>query len=199
MVSQRNASSYAAITRSRSSHRWWFVKKGNLKNTYSEKYKRTAASMGRLFREVFQMQSSCYSSHLKAVINHVRKDKSLVSISSLDGQKNKLLSEWKCPEPVVQRCYVKLFLNISENFQENTCSEVSFYQSYRSQEFWSEFCKIFNDTHKKNCFIQFSTRMGGWLLLTFLMCLHNQLSSIMHCITRIKSTYVWKCDSSNRQ
>ena len=41
----------------------------------------------------------------------------------------------------------------------------------------------FNDTHmEKLCFIQFSTRMAGWLLLTFLICLHNQLSSIIHCI-----------------
>ena len=54
--------------------------------------------------------------------------KSLVSISSLDRQKNKLLSELKCPEAVVRGCSVKLFLNISENLQENTCSEVSFYR-----------------------------------------------------------------------
>ena len=43
----------------------------------------------------------------------------------------------------------------------------------------------FNDTHmEKLCFIQFSTRMAGWLLLTFLICLHNQLSSIIHCIIK---------------
>ena len=35
---------------------------------------------------------------------------------------------------------------------------------------------------KKFFFIQFSTRMGGWLLLIFLICLHNQLSAIIHCI-----------------
>ena len=59
---------------------------------------------------------------------------------------------------------------------------------------------LLNDTHmEKLCFIQFSTRMAGWLLLTFLICLHNQLSSIIHCITRIKSTDVWKMCSSNRQ
>ena len=28
----------------------------------------------------------------------------------------------------------------------------------------------------KNSFIQFSTRMAAWLLLTFFICLHNQLS-----------------------
>ena len=38
----------------------------------------------------------------------------------------------------------------------------------------------------KNCFIQFSTRMVGWLLLTFQKCLHNQLSSIKHCMTRLR-------------
>ena len=43
---------------------------------------------------------------------------------------------------------------------------------------------------EKLCFVQFITRMAGWLLLTFLICLHNQLSSIIHCITRIKSTDV---------
>ena len=44
----------------------------------------------------------------------------------------------------------------------------------------------FNDTHReKLCFIQFSTRMAVWPLLTFFICLHNHLSS-MHSITRIK-------------
>ena len=37
----------------------------------------------------------------------------------------------------------------------------------------------FNDTHsKKLCFTRFTTRMTAWLFLTFVMCLHNQLSSI---------------------
>ena len=49
--------------------------------------------------------------------------------------------------------------------------------------------KSANDTHReKLCFIQFSTKIAGWLLPTFLICLHNQLSSIIHFITRIKST-----------
>ena len=35
----------------------------------------------------------------------------------------------------------------------------------------------FNDTHREKLyFFQFSTRMAGWLLLTLLICLHNQLS-----------------------
>ena len=42
------------------------------KNTYSEEHEPVAASMGRLFRKAFQMQSSSYSSRLKAVMNHVR-------------------------------------------------------------------------------------------------------------------------------
>ena len=88
--------------------------------------------------------------------------KGLVSISSLDGQKKKLLSELKCPEAVVWGCSVKLFLNISENFQENTCSEVSFYQSYRSQGLSSE---IFNGTHRENC-VLFSS-VQEWLVGCF--------------------------------
>ena len=33
------------------------------------------------------------------------------------------------------------------------------------------------------CFTQFSTSMAAWLLLTFFLCLHNQLSSIHSIIT----------------
>ena len=33
------------------------------------------------------------------------------------------------------------------------------------------------------CFTQFSTSMAAWLLLTFFVCLHNQLSSIHSIIT----------------
>ena len=41
--------------------------------------------------------------------------------------------------------------------------------------------KAFNDTHmEKLCFIQFSARIAGWLLLNFLLCLHNQISSIIY-------------------
>ena len=43
-------------------------------------------------------------------------------------------------------------------------------------------------TGKDWCFTQFSTAMAGWLLLIFLICLHNQLSSIHSII----STDVWK-------
>ena len=154
------------------------LKKGNLKhftnftsgiceifkNTYSEKHKRTAASMGRLFRKVFQMPSSWYSSRLKAVIYHVCKyKKAWFLLVHWMAIKNKLLSEWKCPELVVRRCSVKkLFLNILESFQENTCSEVSFYQSYSSQGLSSEFCEIFNDTHMENC-VLFSS-VQEWLV-----------------------------------
>ena len=46
----------------------------------------------------------------------------------------------------------------------------------RSTHKFSSF--LFNDTNKeKLCFMQFSTRMAGWLLLAFLIFLHNQLSS----------------------
>ena len=42
---------------------------------------------------------------------------------------------------------------------------------------------LFNDIHNENlCFTQFSTRLnlniGLWPVLTFFICLHNQLSSI---------------------
>ena len=53
-----------------------------------------------------------------------------------------------------------------------------------TQIFSGEFCGIFNDTHReKLCFTQFSTRMPAWLLVTFFICLHNQLSSIHFIIT----------------
>ena len=38
-------------------------------------------------------------------------------------------------------------------------------------------------TGKDWCFTQFSTGMAGWLLLIFLICLHNQLSSIYSIIS----------------
>ena len=53
--------------------------------------------------------------------------------------------------------------------------------------------KQLNDTHRESsltiltgkdwCFTQFSTGMAGWLLLIFLICLHNQLSSIHSIIS----------------
>ena len=86
--------------------------------------------------------------------------------ASIKSLVNKLLSEWKCPEAVVRRCSVKkLFLNISENFQDNTSSEVSFYQSYRSHGLSSEFCELFNDTHRENC-VLFSS-VQEWLVGCF--------------------------------
>ena len=49
----------------------------------------------------------------------------------------------------------------------------------------------FNDIHlEKICFIQFSTRMADWLLLTFLIRLYNQLSSVMHSAITYKN-YRW--------
>ena len=47
----------------------------------------------------------------------------------------------------------------------------------------------FNDTHREKLnFIQFSTRMADWLLLTFLICLYNQLGSIMHSSITYKNS-----------
>ena len=52
----------------------------------------------------------------------------------------------------------------------------------------------------KNCFIYFITRMVGWLVLTFLLCLHNQLSSIIRFHYHVLSVQMFeKCDSLNRQ
>ena len=58
---------------------------------------------------------------------------------------------------------------------------------------------LIDTQREKLCFIQFSTRMASWLLLTFLICLHNQLSSILHSITvsRINSTDAHQIDSKN--
>ena len=64
----------------------------------------------------------------------------------------------------------KVLLKISQNSQENTCARISF---------------LITILTGKNCFAHFSTTMVAWLLLTFLICLHNQLSSI-HYITDIK-------------
>ena len=55
---------------------------------------------------------------------------------------------------------------------------------------------------EKNCFIQFSTRMAGWLLPTFFICLHNQLSSITHSIItyqehRCLKNVIHQIDSKN--
>ena len=55
-----------------------------------------------------------------------------------------------------------------------------------------------NDTHRKRLFFtQFSTGMAGWLLLIFLICLYNQLSSI-HSIIRCLKNVIHQIDSKNR-
>ena len=53
-------------------------------------------------------------------------------------------------------------------------------------------------TGKNLCFTEFSTKfieMQGWLLLTFFMCLHNQLSFFNSIIVQMSE----KRDSSNTQ
>ena len=53
-------------------------------------------------------------------------------------------------------------------------------------------------TWKNLCFAEFSTKfieMQGWLLLAFLICLHNQLSSFNSIIVQMPE----KRDSSSRQ
>ena len=111
--------------------------------------------------------------------------------ASIKSLVNKLLSEWKCPEAVVRRCSVKkLFLNISENFQENTCSEVSFYQSYRSQGLSSE---IFNGTHRENC-VLFSS-VQEWLVGCFwpFWCVYTFTQSIKFYYTLYYTYKEYRC------
>ena len=50
-------------------------------------------------------------------------------------------------EAVVQRCSVKkMFLEISQNSQENTCARVSFKKDTSAQVFPCEFCAISGNT-----------------------------------------------------
>ena len=90
----------------------------------------------------------------------------------MDGQKKKKVIKWM--KMFRSSSVKKLFLNILENFQEETCSEVSFYQSFRSQGLSSEFCNIFNNAHRENCvlFSSVQERLVGcfwpfWCVYTF--------------------------------
>ena len=51
-------------------------------------------------------------------------------------------------------------------------------------------------TRKDLCFTQFSTRMAGWLLLIFLICLHNQINTF-HYQYRDLKTVIHQIDSKN--
>ena len=56
---------------------------------------------------------------------------------------------------------------------------------------FSKMWKTIGETHReKQCFIQFSTRMAGWLLLIPLTCLHKLVSLIIHSIF---SYYKYRC------
>ena len=71
------------------------------------------------------------------------------------------------------------------------------------QKSWNETCaqvnneNVFNDTHREKLVLtEFSTNsVHGWLLLTFFIYLHNQLSYFNSIIINMSE----KCDSSNRQ
>ena len=55
---------------------------------------------------------------------------------------------------------------------------------------------LFNDTHMEELdSVQKFIEIQGWLLLTFFICLHNQLSSFNSIIVQMSE----KRDSSNRQ
>ena len=51
-----------------------------------------------------------------------------------------------------------------------------------------------NDTHRENFgllnSVQEFTEIQAWLLLTFFLCLHNQLISVYYIVTKLKSTDV---------
>ena len=51
------------------------------------------------------------------------------------------------PEVFCKKVILKNFGKFSENSQENTCTEVSFYQSYGSPVLSCEFCEIFKNTY----------------------------------------------------
>ena len=77
-------------------------------------------------------------------------------------------------------------------------------QKYESTELSLEtnFPSFNNTRSEKFCFIQFSTGMAGWLLLTFLICLYNQLSSTIHSIItyqdyRCLKNVIHQLDSKN--
>ena len=54
----------------------------------------------------------------------------------------------------------------------------------------------FNDTHmEERDSAQKFIKTQGWMLLTFFICLHNQLSFFNSIIVQMSE----KCDSSNRQ
>ena len=102
-----------------------------------------------------------------------------------------------------------MFLEISQNSQENTCTRVSFLIKLQTCNFikkrlWPRcfpvsFVKFLRTPFLQNTsgrlllnsvqFTQFSKRMAAWLLLIFFICLHHQLR-FMNSITRIKK---YKC------
>ena len=51
-----------------------------------------------------------------------------------------------------------------------------------------------NDTHRENFVLLNSVQefivIQAWLLLTFFLCLHNQLISVYYIVTKLKSTDV---------
>ena len=71
------------------------------------------------------------------------------------------------------------------------------------QMFSREYRKIFNDLHWENCVLSNSveelTEIEAWLLLTFLLCLYNQLISAYLIVTYSRVEMSEKCNSSNRQ
>ena len=123
--------------------------------------------------------------------------KSLVFISSLDGQKKKLLNERKCPEAVVRRCSVKkvILKTFRKIFKKKLAVKCLFIRVTDLRGFHVNSAKFLTILTGKTVFYSVQYK-NGWLaasdLFDVFTRLHNQLSSIIHCITRMKSTDVWK-------
>ena len=88
-----------------------------------------------------------------------------------------------------KRCFPVNFAKFLRNLFSQNTSGGCFFVYTNIDPFWVNISIILAIlTGKDWSFSQFSTGMAGWLLLIFLICLHNQLSSIHSII----STDVWK-------
>ena len=103
--------------------------------------------------------------------------------------------EVNCPKPCTHRIArdrFQILLLLSREFDLN---KFCFHWSHKKNIEFSWFPGIevyINDTHREKLFYSIQYKKASWQLLTFLIRLHNQLSSIVHSIIRIKSTDVWK-------
>ena len=97
-----------------------------------------------------------------------------------------------------------LYLNFSNMMK--LCPNIWFIQNSKCPQFifWKKIAKetqifhFFNDSRREKLyFIQFSTKMAAWLLLTFFIFLHNQLSSIHSIKYRCLKNVIHQIHSKN--